>query len=98
MNYNLIYNIFYFIKLLIEHFGVLETMTSYDFAEFRDFLKPASGFQSLQFRMIEHKFGIKKVICFIDLILIKHILLLNYFFILPDVLLCRYMNIIIISY
>ncbi|XP_026804490.1 tryptophan 2,3-dioxygenase [Rhopalosiphum maidis] len=48
------------IKLLLEHFGVLETMTPYDFAEFRDYLKPASGFQSLQFRMIENKLGLKK--------------------------------------
>jgi len=47
------------IKLLLEHFEVLETMSPYDFAEFRDLLKPASGFQSLQFRMIEHKFGLK---------------------------------------
>jgi len=52
---------FYLIKLLLEHFGVLETMTPYDFAEFRDYLKPASGFQSFQFRMIEHKLGLKKV-------------------------------------
>jgi len=36
-------------------------MTPYDFAEFRDYLKPASGFQSLQFRMIENKLGLKKV-------------------------------------
>lgn len=56
-----IYYIIFFIKLLLEHFGVLETMSAYDFAEFRDYLKPASGFQSLQFRMIEHKFGLKKV-------------------------------------
>ncbi|VVC39797.1 Tryptophan 2,3-dioxygenase [Cinara cedri] len=48
------------IKLLIEHFEVLETMSHYDFAKFRDYLKPASGFQSLQFRMIENKFGLTK--------------------------------------
>uniref|UniRef100_A0A2H8TFX8 Tryptophan 2,3-dioxygenase n=1 Tax=Melanaphis sacchari TaxID=742174 RepID=A0A2H8TFX8_9HEMI len=35
-------------------------MTPYDFAEFRDYLKSASGFQSLQFRMIEYKLGLRK--------------------------------------
>jgi tryptophan 2,3-dioxygenase len=34
-------------------------MTSLDFMEFRDFLVPASGFQSLQFRLVEATLGIK---------------------------------------
>lgn len=34
-------------------------MTPLDFMEFRDFLSTASGFQSLQFRLIENKLGIK---------------------------------------
>lgn len=38
---------------------VLETMTPLDFLEFRDFLFPASGFQSFQWRMIEMKLGLK---------------------------------------
>ena len=45
-------------KLLIDQVGVLETMTPMDFLEFRDFLYPASGFQSLQFRLIENKLGL----------------------------------------
>jgi tryptophan 2,3-dioxygenase len=38
---------------------VLETMTPLDFLDFRDMLYPASGFQSLQFRLIENKLGLK---------------------------------------
>lgn len=34
-------------------------MTPLDFMEFRDYLSSASGFQSLQFRLIENKLGIK---------------------------------------
>jgi tryptophan 2,3-dioxygenase len=37
---------------------VLETMTPLDFLEFRDVLIPASGFQSVQFRLIENKLGL----------------------------------------
>jgi len=40
---------------------ILETMTPLDFMEFRDYLAPSSGFQSLQFRLIENKLGINKV-------------------------------------
>lgn len=39
---------------------ILETMTPLDFMEFRCYLKPASGFQSLQFRLIENKLGVRK--------------------------------------
>lgn len=38
---------------------ILETMTPLDFMDFRNYLSTASGFQSLQFRMIENKLGIK---------------------------------------
>ncbi|MFZ4715182.1 MAG: tryptophan 2,3-dioxygenase family protein [Bacteriovoracaceae bacterium] len=38
---------------------VIETMTPLDFMDFRDFLTPASGFQSIQFRLIEMKLGLK---------------------------------------
>lgn len=38
---------------------VLETMTPMDFLEFRNLLLPSSGFQSLQFRIIEAKLGLK---------------------------------------
>lgn len=34
-------------------------MTPLDFMDFRDYLSPASGFQSMQFRLIENKLGIK---------------------------------------
>jgi tryptophan 2,3-dioxygenase len=46
-------------KLLIEQIGVLETMTPLDFLEFRNFLIPASGFQSVQFRLIENRLGVR---------------------------------------
>ena len=45
-------------KILIDQIRVLETMTPMDFLDFRDFLIPASGFQSLQFRLIENKLGL----------------------------------------
>ena len=40
-------------RLLVEQFTILETMTPLGFLEFRDYLFPASGFQSLQWRKIE---------------------------------------------
>jgi tryptophan 2,3-dioxygenase len=45
-------------RLLIEQLKVLETMTPLDFLDFRDYLIPASGFQSFQFRLIENKLGL----------------------------------------
>lgn len=47
-------------KLLIDQLRVLETMTPLDFLDFRDYLTPASGFQSFQFRLIENKLGLKQ--------------------------------------
>lgn len=44
-------------KLLIDQIDVLETMTPLDFLDFRDHLIPASGFQSVQFRLIENRLG-----------------------------------------
>jgi len=46
-------------KLLIDQIRILETMTPLDFLEFRDFLFPASGFQSVQFRLIENMLGLQ---------------------------------------
>jgi len=46
-------------KLLVDQIRILETMTPLDFLEFRDYLVPASGFQSYQFRLIENKLGLK---------------------------------------
>jgi len=47
------------LELLNQQVGVLETMTALDFLEFRNYLLPASGFQSKQFRLIEAKLGLK---------------------------------------
>ena len=46
-------------KLLIQQVSVLETMTPLDFLDFRDYLFPASGFQSAQFRLVENKLGLR---------------------------------------
>lgn len=46
-------------QILIDQIDIMETMTTIDFMEFRDYLVPASGFQSLQFRLIEATLGIK---------------------------------------
>ncbi len=45
-------------RVLLEQLPVLETMTPLDFLDFRDYLVPASGFQSVQFRLIENKLGV----------------------------------------
>jgi tryptophan 2,3-dioxygenase len=47
------------LKLLVGQIELLDTMTPLDFMEFRDVLAPASGFQSVQFRLLENKLGIK---------------------------------------
>lgn len=46
--------------VLVAQIRVLETMTPYGFLLFRDELKPASGFQSTQFREIEFVSGVKE--------------------------------------
>ncbi len=46
-------------KLLIDQIQVMETMTPLDFLDFRDYLVPASGFQSIQFKEIEILLGLK---------------------------------------
>ena len=48
------------VDLLIEQVKVMETMTPLDFLDFRDYLFPASGFQSWQFRMIETTLGLRE--------------------------------------
>ena len=47
------------LKVLVHQIDILETMTPLDFYDFRDFLRPASGFQSWQFKMLEAKLGLK---------------------------------------
>lgn len=46
-------------QLLVDQWQILESMAPPDFAEFRPYLKPASGFQSIQFRLLENKLGIR---------------------------------------
>ncbi len=47
------------LEVLNQQVSILETMTPMDFLEFRNLLLPSSGFQSLQFRIIEAKLGLK---------------------------------------
>src|SRR6266496_3163008 len=47
------------VRLFIPKLSVLETMLPSDFIQFRDRLRPASGFQSVQFREIEFASGLK---------------------------------------
>src|SRR5678815_1460534 len=47
------------VRLFIPKLSVLETMLPSDFIQFRDRLKPASGFQSYQFREVEFASGLK---------------------------------------
>lgn len=47
-------------RVLNNQLRVIETMTPLDFMKFRDFLMPASGFQSIQFRIIELRLGLRE--------------------------------------
>lgn len=47
-------------KHLVDQVRIMETMTALEFLEFRDLLVPASGFQSLQFRTLENRLGLKR--------------------------------------
>ncbi len=47
------------LKVLVNQMDILETMTPMDFLEFRDMLRPASGFQSIQFKILEAKLGLR---------------------------------------
>jgi len=46
------------IELLNQQVSILDTMTPLDFLEFRNLLMPASGFQSVQFRLLEARLGL----------------------------------------
>lgn len=46
-------------RVLVHQIDVMETMTPMDFLDFRDMLRPASGFQSWQFKELEAKLGLK---------------------------------------
>lgn len=45
-------------RILVDQLNVLETMTPMGFLDFRDYIFPASGFQSAQFRLLENKLGL----------------------------------------
>lgn len=47
------------LELLNHQVSILDTMTPLDFLEFRNLLTPSSGFQSMQFRLIEAKLGLQ---------------------------------------
>jgi tryptophan 2,3-dioxygenase len=47
------------LRVLVHQIDILETMTPMDFLDFRDLLRPASGFQSWQFKLLEAKLGLK---------------------------------------
>jgi tryptophan 2,3-dioxygenase len=47
------------LELLTQQITLLDTMTPLDFLEFRNLLIPASGFQSVQFRLIEARLGLQ---------------------------------------
>lgn len=46
-------------KVLVHQVDIMETMTPMDFLDFRDMLRPASGFQSWQFKTIEAYLGLE---------------------------------------
>jgi len=47
------------LKVLVHQIDIMETMTPMDFLDFRNMLRPASGFQSWQFKKLEALFGLK---------------------------------------
>src|SRR5690606_25068201 len=47
------------LRVLVQQIDIMETMTPMDFLDFRDMLRPASGFQSWQFKELEAKLGLK---------------------------------------
>jgi tryptophan 2,3-dioxygenase len=46
------------LEIAVMQMSIMETMTPLDFLDFRDLLRPASGFQSIQFKMIEATLGL----------------------------------------
>src|SRR5882762_4296387 len=47
------------LKVLVHQIDIMESMTPMDFLDFRDKLRPASGFQSWQFKLLEARLGLK---------------------------------------
>ena len=46
------------LELMVKQISVMESMTPLDFLDFRNYLFPASGFQSFQFRAVESLLGL----------------------------------------
>jgi len=46
-------------QVLVQQMSLVETITPLDFLDFRDVLVPASGFQSVQFRLLEIRLGLR---------------------------------------
>jgi tryptophan 2,3-dioxygenase len=67
-------------KLLIDQISILDTMAPTDFLDFRDYLAGSSGFQSLQFRLIENKLGLSEVYFYIEPFFVYYRLLKHIFF------------------
>ncbi|MEK7256132.1 MAG: tryptophan 2,3-dioxygenase family protein [Bacteroidota bacterium] len=47
------------LKVAVHQIDIMETMTPMDFLDFRNFLRPASGFQSWQFKLTEARLGLR---------------------------------------
>lgn len=47
------------LKVLVHQIDIMETMNPMDFQDFRDLLRPASGFQSVQFKLLEARLGLR---------------------------------------
>lgn len=47
------------LRLLVDQINIMETMSSLDFLDFRDLLRPASGFQSIQWKELEARLGLR---------------------------------------
>lgn len=47
------------LEVAVKQIDILETMTPLDFLDYRDLLRPASGFQSLQFKQVEAMLGLR---------------------------------------
>lgn len=47
------------LQILVDKVNILETMTPLDFLDFRNRLRPASGFQSIQFKVLEAHLGLR---------------------------------------
>ncbi len=47
------------LRVAVHQIDIMETMTPMDFLDFRNFLRPASGFQSWQFKLTEARLGLR---------------------------------------